>query len=339
MKRVLVLVALAGCDRWHTCEERADWTIAFSRIDGGEPTEGAQGVLSRARDGTLILVINDDATNVQFGNLRVGGGVIARIGADGTMLGLLPAPQINSARLAVTSDADGNVFVAQGTTVWSYSSALLLRWTTQVSAGNLTDPLLAASSDGHLAVVARGSGSDVLVYYDPSGSELWTLSLAAAASAVSLDDSGEVHVYVRNGSSFEHRRYAAADSMLLGTTKLERPPLVLASDRSYVAADHYDTGTIVIARYSADGTRRWERELDYGYFVQLADNGDVLAPISRDPEAGSTLRLVRLDADNGDTRSDDTMCTDLDIIGSDAHYYYGMGRQGVPSVGIARFRL
>jgi hypothetical protein len=352
MKRLLVLVALAGCDRWETCQERADWYLDFALqpqitpgFEGDFVSEAQQaaGVMVRAHDGSSILVINDAGSDVKFGDLRIRGTAIARIGANGELLGLAPAPDIPNGMMVVRSDAAGNVVIAQfsGTLqLYALDAGLHRRWTQSIQASGIGQNV-AAGGDGLVAYAARGSSTDILHYLEPDGSERWSLPLPALAAAVWLDEAADVHVYTSGTSGFQHVHYAS-DGTYVSSQQIEATPTAFGRDGSYVVAlgGQFTEDPINVSRYTVDGMRLWRRSVGQSGFINVAvaDNGDVLVPTNSSDGSTLSARMLRLSAKSGDTRDDVISCSQMQVVGGDSDHYIGIGQVGaIPSVGIAGF--
>src|SRR5262249_4660097 len=136
---------------------------------------------------------------VQFGSLKVSGPALARIGTDGQLLGLAPAPGIPSGTTAIATDAAGNVVVAQFNgmvQLFAYDATFHERWSS-VFTGTAFRPNIAAAGDGYVAMVTRGNSTDALLLLEPDGSQRWSLPLTGLASGVWMSDDGDIHVYTR----------------------------------------------------------------------------------------------------------------------------------------------
>ena len=347
-----VALALIGCDRWRTCEELVDWHVPFEREDGVVEHEGAQGVLTRGRDGSLILHINDPSPKVKFGTLHVGGSALARINRDGELVGLVPTPDVVGQATAVAADAQGNAYLvsgadeaAGGLKLTSYNGAFQVRWTVTLL-GNLGIPSLAADDAGHVAVLGPSPSGMSLYYLETDGTQRWSVPNPGIGGGLGFDDEGNVHLFTSNGTGLEHRRYTP-DGVLAAThATATGHPAAIMRDGGFVAFDFFTDDTIHLARFDRDGARLWQREvpatnIDFGFDGQVkiatSDEGDVL--VSTDDTAGPTpgSRVIRLDGKTGDSRSDRISCTSMVVVGADADAYYAIGQPGFASVGIARF--
>ena len=355
-----VVAALAGCDRWRTCEELADWAIPFERKNGFMPHEGAQGMIARAADGTLLVAPDDVFGDVQLGDLGISGRMLVKISSTGELAGIAPTPNLAMGVRFLGGDAAGNVIVLEGANsglqLHSYGPDLQRRWTYPRSG---TDkPAVDVGADGTIAFAMMNTLGFGVFLLEPDGTERWAnLQTGIFAHLVKIDAEGDVQVYGSTGSQFKRVQYAAADGAYIDESVIEIPATAAAEDGSFIGVQMDDfSGFVVVASYHADGTRKWVRDFEVlvpsfeggdglgsdtsgsGGAV-LASNGDVLVHAANDDGPSVSARVRRLDAKTGDTRDDFASCENLKLIGADATHYYVVGRPGAPSVGIARFSL
>ncbi len=347
MWQALVLCTLlGGCDRWQTCEELTDWSIAVSR-DGSD--EGADAHLTRAPDGTLVLAISDPFSAVQFGDRRIQGAHLAKVSADGAIEQVSPVAAPSQYAVVVRADALGNVVVAWGgsaTTVVGYGADLQQRWSRAGSQGYQLPIDVAPSGQIALAMTALDAGQQKtsLINLEPNGQARWERVLGEESIfTLQFAGNGDVFSFNNGPAGMRRTRHAASDGAVLEHLAISSPPQLTLPDGGFFQIGYNPDGSssALLTRFAPDGREMWSRKREVRGLVNpiLAESGDVVAQTSYEEAGGPTYHLLVVDGETGNDRDEVPMCTYQNLVAADAEHYFGIGLIGSPSIGLARFAM
>lgn len=347
--RVLLLLALAACDRWADCEDLADWNLTLSRPG---TDEGADATVTRGSDGAIYVVMSDPFSDIDFDGRRLSGPHLATVSPAGAILALEPVPAVERGTYAGAArpDGAGGVVVywsGEEGTLRGYGPDLQERWSHPVGRSNFELPYDVGPS-GAVAYVsadlAPPQPRSELGYLEPTGAVRWRILLPTDLHVghIEVDASGDVFVFVDGSDGPRRVRRAAADGALLAELELPKGlPTLTQPDGSFYYAHYAPDGSAaaVFARHDAAGTELWaqRRPLLGMTGVVVTPDGGLLAQTVDEEAAGLSYGVLVLDGANGVVRAEDRACSHVIAFGADENSYFALGLIGSSSVGLARF--